>query len=561
MSEPSMEDILASIRRIIAEDPPGSRPAAAPAQVAPAPSVRPEPAAPLRPMQRLSPSPFEALTRGEDRPQAEPELPRTSPADPFRREIPSFASAFPPVSSRAQMQEALQDEVSRFAAQGSEPHGSDQRIEPSFQQPFQRSIEATPDPVAAAPRPAHEPKMPERASEPFHTPKPADRIDAQLSELLGEAALPVGVREGFFPPSPAPSGMTSGSSAGTTSGSSAGAMGRLTEGPSFANLGRASTSAPSHSSSAASSPASSPAPRPGFTVSRVGFIAEDIPPAAPAATTVEDDPFEFNLGPSPFARAKLDDKRPAAEPAPVATSEAQGAGIASAPASNSASFASDIDALIAKVATSTAATVATPAADPDTAPVADALATPATDLAADGRAPEAAAPEAVEADALGDLTATQNPDPETPAASDAEIDAAAAEADEDAGTAVTAQPTAAAGAAPEIEKVRDILPLASAPSAPPGMAGLQALMRSQAQTEYLSAPPAAYTPPAYAPTSLETAGTVLPPSQRTAEEALAELLRPMLRSWLSENMPKIVERALRQELAGQISADQKTAAE
>jgi cell pole-organizing protein PopZ len=48
---------------------------------------------------------------------------------------------------------------------------------------------------------------------------------------------------------------------------------------------------------------------------------------------------------------------------------------------------------------------------------------------------------------------------------------------------------------------------------------------------------------------------------RSSEDALAELLRPMLRTWLAENMPKIVERALRQELAGQLGSDRKTAAE
>ena len=74
--------------------------------------------------------------------------------------------------------------------------------------------------------------------------------------------------------------------------------------------------------------------------------------------------------------------------------------------------------------------------------------------------------------------------------------------------------------------------------------------------------PGVYTTAAgYAAAVLEPAASVLRPVQRTAEDALAELLRPMLRTWLAENLPKIVERALRQELAGQISADQKTAAE
>ena len=48
---------------------------------------------------------------------------------------------------------------------------------------------------------------------------------------------------------------------------------------------------------------------------------------------------------------------------------------------------------------------------------------------------------------------------------------------------------------------------------------------------------------------------------RTMEDTVAELLRPMLRSWLAENMPKIVERALRKEFDDGIQSEHKTAAE
>ena len=48
---------------------------------------------------------------------------------------------------------------------------------------------------------------------------------------------------------------------------------------------------------------------------------------------------------------------------------------------------------------------------------------------------------------------------------------------------------------------------------------------------------------------------------RTMEETVAELLRPMLKSWLAENMPRIVVRALRRELAEQMMLDKKDAAE
>ncbi|MGE0055447.1 MAG: DUF2497 domain-containing protein [Hyphomicrobium sp.] len=51
------------------------------------------------------------------------------------------------------------------------------------------------------------------------------------------------------------------------------------------------------------------------------------------------------------------------------------------------------------------------------------------------------------------------------------------------------------------------------------------------------------------------------PAPRTMEETVAELLRPMLKTWLAENMPKIVERALRKELAESKPFAHKTAAE
>ena len=40
-------------------------------------------------------------------------------------------------------------------------------------------------------------------------------------------------------------------------------------------------------------------------------------------------------------------------------------------------------------------------------------------------------------------------------------------------------------------------------------------------------------------------------SQTSADDAAAQLLRPMLRAWLQENMPKIVEKALLSEVEGQ----------
>lgn len=59
------------------------------------------------------------------------------------------------------------------------------------------------------------------------------------------------------------------------------------------------------------------------------------------------------------------------------------------------------------------------------------------------------------------------------------------------------------------------------------------------------APAAALSPPPLPPPGQ----TIIDADFDTVEHATAELLRPVLRQWLSENMPRIVEKALRIELA------------
>lgn len=67
---------------------------------------------------------------------------------------------------------------------------------------------------------------------------------------------------------------------------------------------------------------------------------------------------------------------------------------------------------------------------------------------------------------------------------------------------------------------------------------------------------------AHGPSSSLTV-TVEPPQPavRTMEDTVADLLRPMLKSWLAENMPKIVERALRREISDLEGPSQSRAAE
>lgn len=51
------------------------------------------------------------------------------------------------------------------------------------------------------------------------------------------------------------------------------------------------------------------------------------------------------------------------------------------------------------------------------------------------------------------------------------------------------------------------------------------------------------------------------PLDRPMEDAMADLLRPLLKTWLAENMPKIVERALRREMTERLLPGQKNSQE
>ena len=62
--------------------------------------------------------------------------------------------------------------------------------------------------------------------------------------------------------------------------------------------------------------------------------------------------------------------------------------------------------------------------------------------------------------------------------------------------------------------------------------------------------PAAVAPPQAAPAVSSPAPVVTAAgTARTMEDTVSELLRPMLRQWLDQNMPRVIEKALRSELA------------
>jgi cell pole-organizing protein PopZ len=223
--EPSMDEILASIRRIIAEEPPGSR-------------AQPEAPVPAR----------------KEAASAQAELPSmdVTPA-PAQRNEPVFSSS--------------EFGASPFAVAARQPDVRQQDFLPRLSPTGKREVEA----------------IPHGGAEPS--------IDTQLADVLGAVR-------------------------------SVTADGIRTE-PTFAMPGREAAESPAtnvqaaidslaapKSAAADVEPQALPA-RPGFTVSRDGFIPPaEQPRAEPAA-----DPFEFTLGPSPFARKPVSPLSPEAEAA------------------------------------------------------------------------------------------------------------------------------------------------------------------------------------------------------------------------------------------------------
>ena len=226
--------------------------------------------------------------------------------------------------------------------------------------------------------------------------------------------------------------------------------------------------------------------RPGFTVSRDGYVPGEAQPmqtiAGSATTNAERDPFDFDLGPSPFqlkaaAAPAIEDPVPAViETAPATEPEARAA-IAEPDPVQPAPF----------VMPSVAATI--PKFEAELAAVA------ASTLNETVHAPEAALAQPVE----------------------------------------TAAASADVLGAPEFALTSSARAELTSPVSPKTSAG----------TELSIAPQ----------TSLS------PSMQRSMEDTVADLLRPMLKTWLADNMPKIVERALRREMSERNLSEHKTAAE
>lgn len=482
-SEPSMEDILASIRKIIAEDPPGSRPALTPS----APSaLQAQNAAPQQSLRAPERDPFSTFARRNDDAASTPGQSFTPSPEPYLKPSPQK-----PAASEFANEPFFAPRSPASSSSFDQATSAPSRIEPSF---GPRSSATASVPAAEV---ANEPAAPAVAASAVSTPSVDVSVDAQLSDLLGETASvvsqPAAVTAAPIASSPAPGfgDRMAGRSAPSTA----------------ARADVATPLTPSETSDA----------RPGFTVSRDGFVAAPDDAESPA----EADPFEFDLGPSPFL-AKPDAAASMPAPAP-------------APTGNSLTARMSASSLERISAPSVAATVA--------------------DASAIQIQPEPAKPP---------QTATAPQDHVAPAAPLADVAAPS--------VAATLAPASFEPTTPETEPIGRFIPANASVEAPKTVdrdvlevVAPKLSAADSAPIEVVRVAAEVDTPEAAASTSRSSSTAIAvhhaEGHMRTMEETVAELLRPMLKSWLAENMPRIVERALRRELAEQMMLDKKDAAE
>ena len=242
-AEPSMEEILASIRKIIAEEPPGSRAgpssarmgALSPATSAPAGAPSPAPTPQRGFMSR------EAFMRSSAPPDADDNAPVFAPptSEPSSE---SNVAVEPSVSATAPEQKSSETTAPSKISNGHDTSPAD------------RSLNST-NAIGRA-RAAD----PEENSKAASAPEPeAKSIEAQLADLLGDELQ---------------------------------ALNGAQHGDADAGI---ATSFDVDAGSVAIEEPAAPEPRPGFTVSRIGFTNGS------AETGEGGDPFAFDLGPSPFS--------------------------------------------------------------------------------------------------------------------------------------------------------------------------------------------------------------------------------------------------------------------
>lgn len=484
-SEPSMEEILASIRKIIAEEPPGARPmpdqrAANPllkggelrAAIPPIGEGR-QPATldhhpePLRQLPSLD------IPAGADRKPMRPidddlaDLLDDAPtANGAQTKSPVFAST-PPAAANGV---ALKPADDPWAIWRTTRPGSD-RAEPVKPEPAPEAAAAAPaQPAPAAV--AAKPSVPVSAV-------PAPSYPAQ--------------KRGFYPPSGIAPGAVVSSPVSATAPQHAEARAE----PSQSN----GAAAPSSVDFASIIPGrSEPIPATPTPVFSAAAVAAAAPPAKPA-------PDAASSAPAP--RAEVASPAQAAKTAPIAKEIAAPASSA-APSSNAQLAMAATAALPASVLVpvSRDMPIAKPADDARPADFNGSV--PATAPAA---AP-AATPEAISKVEAARETSSKPAAHET-VVKPAPVPATKSEA---------ASPAATANVQPAAPAPLDMLAAGLA------AANVEAAKGTRAAT--IEVPAAAATAASQAPV-------------RTLEDAVADMLRPLLQQWLADNMPRIIEKALR----------------
>ena len=506
--EPSMEDILASIRKIIAEDPPGSRAL---------PDVRAEPAAPSvtdRIFQRLG------------------ETARSEPAKPADVTEPYLRSAMPslsgtPVSSPAAGLQKPFDIDAQMAEVLSKTRGMSQRrdVEPSFD-PVLPDVQAALDSLPVAPNLGAPPTPQPRAG--FTVARDGYVPEAPAKAPIN-APLDVPVSDPFeFSLGPSPFAVRSAPAPSIET-----AMPEVRD-TRFQDFGTfvptrpiIDDAAPVEIQVAANVDGKK---NDGPSPIEAGVAEEPIAPApmAPAIESSEAKPagVTVNGAPSPEAiAAQLKDFETAINSQasePVAALESVEKVLAELKSKLDKAAAAEME------AGSEAATLE-PVSEPETA-----LAPVAAEMADIETAP------AVAIDAVQE--------------NEVETEATVAEA--------VALETAINTPVADIVDIIDPAPIA----APEVVREMERWPARETAQEMVVAEPLRETQPGnsaspFHPMQISAMQNAGMPGARSMENTVAELLRPMLRSWLAENMPKIVERALRKEIDDSLHSEHKTAAE
>jgi cell pole-organizing protein PopZ len=426
-AEPSMEEILASIRKIIAEEPPGSR---ATPSAGRAGTTSPAPAPQRGFMSR------EAFMRSSAPPEPEDDEPSSSAPKSGPSSIEAKSMAEPSLAATSREPEPPENSALSKNSNGHDKSAVERSLNSTDESGPGRDANRVEESKAAS---ALEPET--------------KSIEAQLADLLGDELQALnGKQHGE-------------ADAGIKTNVEGGSASVTVEEPAV------------------------PEPRPGFTVSRIGFTNGS------AETSDSVDPFSFDLGPSPFSSHAPEDFERQNSVSPDASSKRPLRLENRHSESNGSSAPAMPDSTSSMSASAPAARPSEPFAVPS---VAATLGPHRT---------------------LEPLSAAFKPAP-------SEHRSIENHSYEDRSFEDRSFEHRSSTPAPERENARNT--------------SVRAEFRGERLERMLQAAPVQEGPP-----------------DRVMEDAVADLLRPLLRTWLAENMPKIVERALRREMTDRLLPGQK----